>query len=371
MPVRVLVRSKPDRAHLQLYYIDPHTGREVARSAGTADASEALKEAGRWEDELQQYRGDSDDGWRFFRDRFGDEHLATLAKKTQESFGTALNHYHRVMAPSRISDVTASALSVFQSKLLAENRKLTSISTYLRHIKTALNWAEDVGLIHKAPKMRMPRQGRRIFMRGRPLTEREYLSMREACSDVCGAEAEQWQRMLDLLWLSGLRLGEALRLRWDAPPVFVTLAMNPYPQLWFHAEGQKSRQDEAVPMTPDLAQWLEQTPPQARIGLVAPVRFQTRERVSEQISAIGKAAGVVVNDDDKAASAHDFRRSFGTRWARKVMPMTLQKLMRHADISTTLKYYVGLTSSDAGRELWGQSVPNDVPKASRKRQKTG
>ena len=46
--------------------------------------------AARWEDELVTFRGANDDGWAYFRDRFRDEHLATLAPKTMDGFGTAL-----------------------------------------------------------------------------------------------------------------------------------------------------------------------------------------------------------------------------------------------------------------------------------------
>jgi integrase len=40
------------------------------------------------------------------------------------------------------------------------------------------------------------------------------------------------------------------------------------------------------------------------------------------------------------ATAHDLRRAFGTRWSKRVMPATLQKLMQHASIETTMRYYV-------------------------------
>jgi integrase len=60
---------------------------------------------------------------------------------------------------------------------------------------------------------------------------------------------------------------------------------------------------------------------------------------------IGKAAGIVVDTSDsgriKYASAHDLRRSFGSRWAMRVMPPVLKEMMRHDDIKTTMKYYVG------------------------------
>ncbi len=61
-------------------------------------------------------------------------------------------------------------------------------------------------------------------------------------------------------------------------------------------------------------------------------------RISRTISAIGKNAGVVVNKaEEKYASAHDLPRSFGTRWASRVKPATLQLLMRQKSTETTLK----------------------------------
>ncbi len=41
---------------------------------------------------------------------------------------------------------------------------------------------------------------------------------------------------------------------------------------------------------------------------------------------------------DKYASAHDFRGSFGERWAKIVMPAVLQRMMRHKSILTTMRY---------------------------------
>ena len=44
------------RAFLYLRYVDPLTGRPVERSAKTGDPEAALKEAGKWEDELRECR---------------------------------------------------------------------------------------------------------------------------------------------------------------------------------------------------------------------------------------------------------------------------------------------------------------------------
>ncbi len=55
--------------------------------------------------------------------------------------------------------------------------------------------------------------------------------------------------------------------------------------------------------------------------------------------------------EGKCANAHDLQRSFGTRWAPEVKPATLQLLMRHKSIETTLKYYVALDAYDVADEL--------------------
>ena len=62
----------------------------------------------------------------------------------------------------------------------------------------------------------------------------------------------------------------------------------------------------------------------------------------------------------KFATAHDvLRRSFGSRWAKRVTLAILKRLMRHEDVKTTLKYYVDLDSDDIAAELW-QSYDSTV-----------
>jgi integrase len=67
----------------------------------------------------------------------------------------------------------------------------------------------------------------------------------------------------------------------------------------------------------------------------------TITEVCRLVSEIGQKARVVVDKaSGKFASAHDLRRSFGTRWAKLLMPAVLRQWMRHADIATTMAYYV-------------------------------
>ena len=78
-------------------------------------------------------------------------------------------------------------------------------------------------------------------------------------------------------------------------------------------------------------------------------------KVGAIISSIGKKAGVVVDKAaGKFASAHDLRRSFGTRWASKVTPAVLRRLMRHSSIATSMGFYVDLDADEVAGDLWAK-----------------
>ena len=52
------------------------------------------------------------------------------------------------------------------------------------------------------------------------------------------------------------------------------------------------------------------------------------------------------------ALAHDLRRSFGHRWSERIMPAQLMDLMRHEDIQTTMKFYVGRNAEATAAALY-------------------
>ena len=145
----------------------------------------------------------------------------------------------------------------------------------------------------------------------------------------------------------------------------VSVRMNgKYLELIFRA--QKGNRQEVVPIAPEFADFLMATPEAKRKGRVfRPMAVQTgstgpmgEDWAGKIIRRIGKRAGVIVHRGKrkgepyvKHASAHDLRRSFATRWAPRVMPATLQKLMRHRTIATTLAYYVDQANEAIGDEL--------------------
>lgn len=128
-------------------------------------------------------------------------------------------------------------------------------------------------------------------------------------------------------------------------------------------EVEKGHKDRLHPVAPEFAEFLMATPGAERHGSVfrpAPLlpgrsRRLGMQQVGRVISSVGKAAKVKVAEKSgvvKFASAHDLRRSFGERWAPRVMPQVLMELMRHESIDTTLKFYVGRNAEATAAALY-------------------
>ena len=131
---------------------------------------------------------------------------------------------------------------------------------------------------------------------------------------------------------------------------------------------QKSGRDQVYPLAPEFAEFLLQNPEADRRGRVFKLQAPSgrsswamrTDTVSAIVRRIGTAARVVVGERvrgeevrAKYASAHDLRRSFGERWALRVMPQVLMELMRHESIETTQKYYLGRNAQRTADVLWG------------------
>jgi integrase len=359
--IKVTVIKYPDRENLVLAYIDPVSGKRKTRSAKTANEKKAWQEAAKWEEELRggAYCPPSKVTWADFRKKYEDEHLATLAPHTQEKARYALDRIERYLSPDRLCKLTAGALSAFQKKVRDTGAKDTTIAAMLRHVKAALRWGASVGMVAKVPSITMPKRSKGRKMKGGALVGEQFDRMLAAVPKVRPHDAPEWQRYLNGLWLSGLRLGESVALSWDAIAPFAIDLSGKRPKFRIRGEAQKSGQDELLPMVPDFAEFILQTPENERRGRVFKLNDVDTGNpivphwVGKLVAQIGKTARIVVNPaDGKTASAHDLRRTFGTRWAKKVMPAVLRKLMRHASVETTMGYYVDLNVDEMADDLW-------------------
>lgn len=375
------------RSSLYLRYTDPHTGKQIAKSSGTSNRKEATKAAGKWEDELRdgRYKPASKITWAEFRRRYEDEVLPGLADNTDLKTGGVFNAVQRILNPDRLASLTTERISYFVRVLREERivetktvegaerevvklvrRSESTIAGHLATLKAALNWATRQGMLREVPSIDMPSRARDgKLMKGRPIAAEEFERMLAAVDKVATipeAARESWKHLLRGLWASGLRLGEALALTWDMHSKPRIEFAGRRPLMLIPAEHQKNHTDTLHPIAPEFAEFLQATPEAARTGYVFRVPLRRTDSVSKIITAVGKMACVKVNVDSrtgkaKYASAHDLRRSFGERWAKRIMPAVLQKLMRHSQIETTLRYYAGLDAESTADALW-EAVPN-------------
>lgn len=364
---RVSIVNYPDRRHLVLRYRDPLSGRTSTRSAKTANRREAERAAAEWETQLSQGRQaiPANVSWSAFRERYESEVVPGVAPKTAAMVNTTFNWIESILRPTQLSQLSASRISYLQSQLRQNGCAETTIRSYLAHLMAALRWAVDVDLLVAAPRIQRPRRAKSgKVMKGRPITQAEFNTMLATTTQVVGVRAvASWVQLLEVLWFSGLRLGEALNLHWDRIDRLHPLFGDGRPMLRIPAEYEKGNTDRLIPLTPDFVEYLLQTPEADRRGpIVNPIASRTGQRVdvdwaSRTIARIGTAAEVVVDVHPrtgklKYASAHDLRRSFGERWARLVMPQVLKEIMRHESIDTTLRYYVGANATLSAEQLW-------------------
>ena len=276
-----------------------------------------------------------------------------MPESSQVAYRVALDHLQRLIDPDRLAKLTPQVMSRFKPKPGKEGMKATTLARHLRHIKACLRWGERQGLMVKAPAIEMPKLPKgQSLAKHRAVTAEEFDRLLLAVPKVRPHDAPAWERLLRGLWLSGLRLGEAVALDWDDGP-FVLDTTGKHPAFRYRGgRAEIAAGRKWSPLRPTLPSgYLPRHRQAERVGKVFPLVDSTTgsrcavQTVGPVVSAIGRKAGVVVGTTEKLveeggkrvrkpvklfAGAHDLRRAFCSRWARKVMPAVSQRLARHS-----------------------------------------
>jgi integrase len=357
------------RKFLQMRYRDPVTGKHVVRSTGKTGRRDAERAAAVWEAELQRTALQPDGNTSFERavDLYDEQHLRNLVPRARAHTVKALADFQDACNPVLLRDVTSATLGHFESTLQRQTTlRPSTITQKVRAVISLMHFCRRQGLVNDVPsRPRIATKSEGITSRGRPLTEDEFAKMLATVPQVIPPEfVADWQWSIECLWNSGLRLGEACELYWDRTDKLWIDFGGEYPTLRIPAALDKSRLNRVLPMAPEFAKQLEAVPKRDRVGPI--LRFTYRDRngtirnhvknspkIGKKISTIGRRANILVNPElGKYASAHDLRRSFGERWAKRVLPQVLMELMRHTNIETTMRYYVGQNAQRTNAIIW-------------------
>jgi integrase len=342
--VRVWVQRFKDRPTLMLQWIDPDTGRRKSKSAGTADEAKAEDARADLESDLNngRYQEASRMTWERFRELFEEEYVAPLRANTRRNYAATLDAFERLCNPRQLRGISERTLSSFAAALRkepgrtagAEGMAASTVRVRLQFLHTALAWAAEQKLLTQVPRfptVKVPKKD------PQPVAAEVFERL------LARARGEQMRAYLLCGWLAGLRLSEALVLEWDendkAP--WVDFARD---RIVLPAEFVKAVKDQWVPLDPQLRAALEALPRQGKKVF----RFVdwhgrplTASGVSQRVIDLAQKAGVRL-------TMKSLRRGFGCRYAGKVPAQVLQKLMRHANIKTTMDYYANV--DDAAME---------------------
>jgi integrase len=376
--INVYVIRRANKKSLFLRYKCPITGERFERSSGETSEKAARKRAGEWEAELRAGGGGKlSVKWEEFRNAYESAMEMSLRIRTGEKIASVFNVIEETMKVDNIKRITPQWLTKFQKRLLDEGRSPATVESHFRHLKAALNWAKEQGIIPAVPQFPKLKQARSAkVMKGRPITGEEFDRMIQAVDEEfpikpewkterierVNVQRESMKFLLRGLWLSGLRLGESLTLTWDqwADGIRVDLS-GEHAFLLIPAESEKGGRDRVFPVTPDFGEFLRSVPKSQRTGFVFNPMLSSGscrrlDTISKRITRFGELAQIKVDQKGEEitwASAHDLRRAFATRWCMRVPSMVLKELMRHQNISTTEKYYVGQNAEQTAVLLAG------------------
>lgn len=377
--INVKVAKYSDRKHYHMYYVDPHSAKKKTKSTGETDQKKAEKKAAVWENELRsgRYQEPSKISWDDFREQHEKHVLSAKREETAKTYRCTLNVFETELSPQRIADITTAKVTAFTTAIRNRGIAVETIHHHLRHLKAVLRWANRQGYLAVMPTIEMPKRSK--GMKGRAITAEEFERMLAATGKAVGVKAAaSFKFYLRGLWASGLRLSESLLLSWTERPGAIVVELNGrYPMLRIPAEAEKGNSNRLLPMAPEFAKLLLAVPEAERKGWVFNPLTKTGEpaarnrySIGPRVTAIGKKAGVVKGERIKEgetikafAGAHEFRRAFGTRWAKRVMPAELRELMRHSSVATTMQYYVDLDAQDLAGRLWdaaGEGLATDL-----------
>ena len=384
-PARKIPRVRiaaPEGRPLQLRYTCPVEGREIRISTNTHDMKEAETQRDKLAAKLvlgidakprRRFANGPNMSWEEFRDAFTRLKAATFRSEgAKQAAETRLDICEAIMSPRTLGEMARPEnLARLQAELLAgagsprnkdakeiKPRSAHTVRSYMTTLIAALNWAHSMKWLSE--RTEFVKLDADDPDKGRPLCLEEFERMLSAVHKVVGeAAAPSWKFLLRGLWESGLRLQEALSLSWDDESgITPVLGGKGLPYLHIPAKMQKNRKAQDVPTTPAFAELLEEIDRDKRSGPVFCPKQQRRHarpmlhRTSRTITAIGRAANIVVNSSGKAASAHDLRRSFGQRLADAGLPpRDLQAIMRHASYTTTEAYYLRDRIQDQAKRI--------------------
>jgi integrase len=285
--------------------------------------------------------------WADFRAEYERRVLEGLAVRTRLQARISLDHFERIIKPIRVFPINTQHIDDFiAARRLEAGRKEgdvvspATVNKDLRHIRAALDVAQEWGYLKDVPKFRMERTPRKL---PRYVTGEHFALIYQAC-DQAGlpddlpnmSAADWWRGLIVMAYMTGWRISELLALDRADLDLEAGFAITRH-------EDNKGKRDERVKLHPAVVEHLR------RLAGFGPVVFpwnRSEQKLYVQFAKIQEAATIKLHCPGNHTHTrfchvygfHDLRRAFATMNAGKLSPDALQVLMRHKSYETTKRY---------------------------------
>lgn len=268
----------------------------------------------------------------------------TPSKAMVQQLGVVTKSFRQFAKVHHLDDIRRDHLLDWRKHLLTERQvAVASYNNYLRHFKTLLNFAGEMGWEGTAVLKgirRLPEHKKKK----RTLTNE---SVQKIITHLRLEEQHNmpgwfWEAVVKTLYYTGIRRRQLVGLCWgDIDRQHSTLMLR--------AENSKTREEWSIPVAPPLQTVFDELArlTQARLGRMFRTDEQifnltlfksgykgkvlTVEHVSAAFRRIRETTGIEV-------SPHRFRHTFATKLAKQGKIRDLQQMMGHSDVRTTLGY---------------------------------
>lgn len=201
------------------------------------------------------------------------------------------------------------------SRFVEQGNSNATINRKMAAISKVLNTAVSLGVIHAKPNAKRLREKPH---RLRWYTRDELLAINKAAKTL---DMQAFGNFLRFLALTGLRLSEALNIRWsDVSDDSICI------------RDSKSGESRHVPMCPAVMTMMQHY----RDWKVGPWSWLTKHKVRTMWHAVKREANLGHDDE---ALIHTFRHTFVSHLVQKGVPITVvRELAGHKTIEMTLRY---------------------------------
>ncbi len=344
-----------DRASWYVSWTDP-AGKQQRKSCGPGKVgkSSANTLADKIHSQLVTgtYQGNQRATWDQFFERYKTHVDGRYDAPSREAALRSIRTFARIAKPKLLKSIDTATIDQFIGKRLKEASAKTlrdgkqrmvspaTVNRELRYVKAALRLAVDWGFTERVPRMRFLKLQQKLPTFVSP---EHFSAMFKACevatmpNDLPNVSpADWWRGLLLLLYMTGWRIGQTMKLKLEDIDFEAGTALN-------RADTNKGRRDQLIPLHPLVLQYLK--PLTASFNsLVFPWNYNRRTLWTE-FAHIQKAARLAdkspmpkAGKDDRWYGFHDLRRGFATVNAASMDLFELQALMQHRSLTTTQGY---------------------------------